>query len=217
MDGKIVLDVGSLQVDRSLRDAAGLDASLEYVEENPLEKMVNSRTHSKHKLTARWDALSTELFYSGLSQWGTDFEMISRMFPTRNRKQIKSKFTTEERRNPGLVNKALVKRQPIDMAEYSRVAEMQFKSVSELEAELAELKAQFESEREEAIREAQSRKVEVHDTALVPLPGEVSKFKKSRRRAADDGLEVVGDIDEVEAQEREALARAAMSSDDENP
>jgi hypothetical protein len=37
------------------------------------------------------------LFPQALAQWGTDFEMIARLFPHRNRRQIKLKFTREEK------------------------------------------------------------------------------------------------------------------------
>lgn len=136
VNGQIVLDVNSLQVDRALRDArADGGGSIEYVEENPLEKIVNSRSYSKHKLPSRWDVASTELFYEGLSQWGTDFDMISRMFPLRDRKQIKNKFTIEERRNPGLVTQALIQKKPVDMDEYSKMSATIFRPITELEEE----------------------------------------------------------------------------------
>lgn len=212
VNGQIILDVNSLQVDRAVRDAADHTGSVEYVEENPLEKVVNSRSYSKHKVTSRWDAESTELFYSGLSQWGTDFDMISRMFPSRNRKQIKNKYTIEERKNPGLVTQALIQKKPVDMAEYSKITEISFRPIAELEGELAELKAKFEAEREDAMREVEQRKLEALDeTAAQPLSNEGKKSAKRRR--ADDGLELVGSIEEVEEAAR--MASRAQSSDEE--
>lgn len=205
VDGQIVLDVGSLQVDRSMRDAAGNDMPIEYVEENPLERSTNSGTYAKRSINARWDALNTELFYSGLSQWGTDFDMISRMFPNRSRKQIKNKFTIEERRNPVLVTRALTKKQPVDMAEYSRMASIDYKSVDQLQTELAELTATFELEREEAIKEALERKQEAREELANANLTEEPR-RKSRKKQMENGVEVVGDIDEVEAEERERAA-----------
>lgn len=214
VNGQIILDVNSLQVDRAVRDAADHTGSVEYVEENPLEKVVNSRSYSKHKVTSRWDAESTELFYSGLSQWGTDFDMISRMFPSRNRKQIKNKYTIEERKNPGLVTQALIQKKPVDMAEYSKITEISFRPIAELEGELAELKAKFEAEREDAMREVEQRKLEALDeTAAQPLSNEGKKSAKRRR--ADDGLELVGSIEEVEEAARMAARSRAQSSDEE--
>lgn len=213
MNGQIVLDVNSLQVDRALRDARADNGSIEYVEENPLEKIVNSRSYSKHKLATRWDTESTELFYEGLSQWGTDFDMISRMFPSRDRKQIKNKFTVEERRNPALVTRALIQKKPVDMKEYSRMSDTIFRPVSELEEELADLRSKFELEREEAMKEVAQRKIEMPDN--LPQTGNEDSKKKSRRRRADDGLELVGSIEEVEEAARQARQLAADESDDE--
>ena len=36
-------------------------------------------------------------FFSRLMQYGTDFTLIAQLFPSRTRKQIKSKFKNEER------------------------------------------------------------------------------------------------------------------------
>jgi len=213
VNGQIVLDVNSLQVDRALRDARADVGSIEYVEENPLEKIVNSRSYSRHKLAARWDVTSTELFYEGLSQWGTDFDMISRMFPSRDRKQIKNKFTVEERRNPALVTQALIQKKPVDMEEYSNLSATIFRPISELEEELAGLRSKFEMEREEAMKEVAQRKIEVGDNQ--PQSTIDESKKKSRRRRADDGLELVGTIEEVEEAARQARQIASESSDEE--
>ena len=211
VNGQIVLDTNSLQVDRALRDAVG-DVAVEYVEENPLEKVVNSRSYSKYQLSPRWDARSTAIFYDGLSQWGTDFDMISRMFPERSRKQVKNKYTLEERRHPDLVRQALISKRPVDMEEYSRVSNIEFKSVATLEAELADLRSRFEAEREEAIVEAQQRKVERPEVSEIP-PQIEGQRKKSKKRRTDDGLLVLGSIEEVEAQER---MEAMVSSEEED-
>lgn len=213
VNGQIVLDVNSLQVDRTARDNDTLE-QVEYVEENPLERTVNSRTYSKHIISARWDAPSTELFYQGLSQWGTDFEMISSMFPSRTRRQIKNKFTIEERRNPVLVTQALIRKQPVDMEEYARTCETTFRPIAELEEELEQMKARFEAERQEAIKEAESKTAQIMDE--VPASSlNADPRKRARLRRADEGIEVVGTIEEVEAQEAAEAARRIRSSDDE--
>ena len=45
VDGKIILDVNSLQIDRTARDAHSTE-NVEYIEENPLDRRINSRTYS---------------------------------------------------------------------------------------------------------------------------------------------------------------------------
>lgn len=212
VNGQIVLDVNSLQVDRAVRDSAQNDFGVEYVEENPMERNVNSRSYSKHSCTPRWDPLSTDIFYNGLSQWGTDFDMISRMFPSRTRKQIKNKYTLEERRNPSLITKALTTKVPVNMEEYAKASEISFRSIAELEGELSELRTRFEAERQQALQAMESRKLEVAEEVVSAV--DTDGKRKLRKRQLDDGLELVGSIEEVEEQARLAALLAAQSSDD---
>merc|ERR1739848_806950 len=53
----------------------------------------NSYTSTKYSRHDRWSAVETELFYVALGQFGTDFDLITRSLPSRNRKQIKNKYT----------------------------------------------------------------------------------------------------------------------------
>lgn len=195
-----------------MRDAPA-DEYIEYVEDNPLEKLVNSRSHSKHKPSPRWDSMSCDMFYKGLSQFGTDFQMISQMFPNRNRRQIKNKFSIEERRNPALIERALAKKEPIDMRQHSVLCDMEFRSIAVLEEELVQLKAKFEFERQEALKDVEKRKSEMLEESITGRIEHTAKVKKRRKRA-DDGLELVGTIEQVEAQEAEAARIAAESSDE---
>lgn len=48
-----------------------------------------------------------------ISQWGTDFEMIARLFPRRTRRQIKMKWTREERLNPAKITEAFMNRRAV--------------------------------------------------------------------------------------------------------
>jgi hypothetical protein len=107
VDGKVVLDEASLAVASNPNNASAIAGMVE-VEEDPLSKHITSATYMKMDRGARWTAEDTALFYEGLSQWGTDFEMIARnMFPGRTRHQIKSKFNREERLYAERVDDAL--------------------------------------------------------------------------------------------------------------
>ncbi len=55
----------------------------------------------------KWSTAETERFYTALQQVGADFTLIQTMFPDRTRRQIKAKFTQEERLHPQLVDAAL--------------------------------------------------------------------------------------------------------------
>ncbi|KAE9604124.1 putative transcription factor MYB/SANT family [Lupinus albus] len=48
----------------------------------------------------KWSKQDTELFYEGITQFGTDFSMIQLLFPDRTRHQIKLKYKKEERQHP---------------------------------------------------------------------------------------------------------------------
>ena len=58
----------------------------------------------------RWSRDETDLFYEALSMCGTDFAMISLLFPRRSREQVKGKYKVEEKNNPGRVTLHLKKR-----------------------------------------------------------------------------------------------------------
>lgn len=69
--------------------------------------MLNSTTYSNRLSNERWTAEDTELFYKALSQFGTDFTLISHLFPGRQRPHLKNKFKRESKRNPKRVDEAL--------------------------------------------------------------------------------------------------------------
>ena len=106
VNGQLVLDEQSLQIDRRERDA-GDNGPHELIEESNLTRRVNSGTWGRRERTERWDDEETEKFFAALSMFGTDFELISKMFPGRSRRQMKNKFNNEERKNPLRINDAL--------------------------------------------------------------------------------------------------------------
>lgn len=116
VNGQIVLDDESLHIDRRERDAVD-ESVMEVIEENQNSRLVNSQTWSKREKVEKWDASSTERFYEALSMFGTDFEIISRMFAGRSRRQLRNKFNNEERKNPGRITTAL--RTRISVSEYT--------------------------------------------------------------------------------------------------
>lgn len=207
----MVIDTESLQVDRTMRDAANNNQIIEYVDENPLEKVVNSRSYAKYQSGPRWDNDSTDLFYEGLSQWGTDFDMISRMFPNRIRSQIKSKYTREMKQNRLRVTAALEHKKPVDLEAYSIICGRTFRPIEELEANLDEVKTKFEAERQEALKAAELRQADSNELDM-PMPASIpGNARRSRKRRDDDGVELVGTVEEVEAQERAEAAAAAAT------
>lgn len=55
----------------------------------------------------KWSKEETILFYQGLSLCGTDFTLLEKIFTDKTRRQIKNKFTNEEKNQPEKVTQIL--------------------------------------------------------------------------------------------------------------
>ncbi|CZS93903.1 uncharacterized protein RCO7_08067 [Rhynchosporium graminicola] len=139
VDGQIVLDESSLQIDRQAR-ARAMAEVMEEVIEDDFTRVITSGTYMKREKSMLWDHAATIRFYEGLAQFGTDFEMIAKLFPHRNRRQIKLKFNKEERAHPERVTRAMVgpKKKNIDLKNFERLADEKLVEVSVIEAEYDE-------------------------------------------------------------------------------
>jgi transcription factor TFIIIB component B'' len=91
----------------------------------------------------RWNTDLTTLFYDGLRSFGTDFQMISQMFPGFTRRSIKTKFTREERDNPEGVKEALRCRSELNSGGWN----MFLKESSKTEASFADVAKKDSEER----------------------------------------------------------------------
>lgn len=123
VDGKIVLDEQSLYADyRDEEQQAREQRNWEVIDEREGDQFVNSASRSKQRRTQRWSVEETERFFQAVSQWGTDFEMITRLFPHRTRREIKSKWTKESRQNPKRLDDAFTRRTAVDLKAYGHAA-----------------------------------------------------------------------------------------------
>ncbi|KAG2180993.1 hypothetical protein INT43_008575 [Umbelopsis isabellina] len=109
VNGEMQIDTESLAIRRSAM-APLITENMEIVEETSMSRMVNSQSYGKKSRSQRWTDDETNQFYNALSQWGTDFEMIARLFPHRNRRQVKLKFSREERVNPDKVTEYIIRK-----------------------------------------------------------------------------------------------------------
>lgn len=118
VDGKIVLDETSLFANYG--NGEDDRDNMEVIDEREGDRFVNAATYSR-KLgrNRKWSADETAKFYRSLQQWGTDFEMIARLFPGRDRVMIKKKFNVEEKSNPKLVDEALKNSVPVNLEAYA--------------------------------------------------------------------------------------------------
>ena len=125
VNGKVQMIEGSQTVDRHAQATAQRSATNQndIIEESDLTRIVNSGTYMKRTPLSSWDEINTELFYRGLRIFGTDFDMISKMFQGKTRRAIKLKFTREEREHPRKIRDALLGvREAVNLEEYTKMA-----------------------------------------------------------------------------------------------
>ncbi|KOS17156.1 Transcription factor TFIIIB component B'' [Escovopsis weberi] len=157
VDGQIIVDQSSLVMDRHARANAARGA-METVEENDFTRLITSNsfmTTSKLRGPNIWTDEETELFYRGLRMFGTEFEMISRMFPNKQRRHVKLKYNREERHCPERITATIcgVKTDKIDIDEYKLFTGMEFETVESIEAEHRRIQEGFEAEQQRAADE----------------------------------------------------------------
>lgn len=114
VDGEIVVDDDAASEAAEVEDDASVSQTMDIVNEST-GRHLTSHAFVKTIGNNRWKAQDTEHFYEALSMCGTDFALISLLFPNRSREQVKGKFKVEERQNPGRVAMYLRNRKPLDV------------------------------------------------------------------------------------------------------
>ncbi|PTB67307.1 hypothetical protein BBK36DRAFT_1134962 [Trichoderma citrinoviride] len=199
VDGQIIIDQSSLVMDRHAR-AAATRGDMETVEENDFTRLITSSSFmntSKLKGPNIWTEEETELFYRGLRMFGTEFEMISKMFPNKQRRHVKLKYNREERHCPHLINAALIgeKTVRIDIDEYKAFTGIEFESVESIEAEQRKIQEDFEAEQKriadeqaEVMRKKREELFADEDAAAAGSGKKGKKGKKKGKQAVQYGL-----------------------------
>ncbi|KAL4793477.1 hypothetical protein BDV19DRAFT_380091 [Aspergillus venezuelensis] len=203
VNGEIVLDTASLQVDRHA-DAERNGDELEDVVENSLTRKINQATYGKRSKTESWDEDMTDLFYRGLRMFGTDFMVISKMFPGRSRRQIKLKFNNEERRDPQRIKDTLLgPREAVDINTYSEMTNTVYDDPRIIQQELDEEKKKIEEqhERDKKAQEDLLRDPDGlagNDTSADKAPAKSKRTSKKQALQAMGGgtEEILGSIDD---------------------
>ncbi|KAL4877720.1 hypothetical protein BJY04DRAFT_125927 [Aspergillus karnatakaensis] len=203
VNGEIVLDAASLQVDRHA-DAEKNGDDLEDVVENSLTRKINQSTYGKRSKTESWDEEMTDLFYRGLRMFGTDFMVISKMFPGRSRRQIKLKFNNEERRDPQRIKETLLgPRESIDINTYSEMTNTVYDDPRIIQQELDEEKRLIKEqhEKDKKAQEDQLRNPDglAGNGASGPDKAVVKGKRNNKKTARDIGggtEEILGSIDD---------------------
>ena len=152
IDGQIQLDEASLVIDRHARAARDREVDVvDFIEESELTRRVNSNSWLKVDRSGGWNEALTEQFYEGLRMFGTDFHMISKMFPGRTRHAVKLKFNKEEKFNAWRIESTLKgEKLAVDMDEYSKLTNTVFSDPKDLDREMADDKKKIEEEEAQA-------------------------------------------------------------------
>lgn len=144
---------------------------------------------------ARWDDDSTDLLYKGLRMFGTDFEMIATLFPTRSRPEIVLKYKREAKATPKRVEESILNREEVDLEVYREMAgdEGEWEDpktfIEELEAQKVKALADQDRRWKEGRFEDPSQN-EDDDEADIPLPS---------TEIDEGGNEIVAEITDVPA------------------
>lgn len=211
VNGQMVIDNASLVVNGGrMAGADMLEGGYEELEESDLTRRINSQSwlyDNKREPTERcrtanksdpWTEDETAHFYDALRMFGTDFFIISQMFPGRTRRHIKLKFTREERTRPADVRAALVREMvPMSLERYCEATGTDADNWKDPRALEAELQAEDERHREELER----RRASAAETQRQRNEAEKARAKdggrrrkKSRAQEEADGDVIVEDI-----------------------
>ncbi|OAA67464.1 Homeodomain-like protein [Cordyceps fumosorosea ARSEF 2679] len=196
VDGQIVVDQSSLIMDRHARAAAAhAGEDMETIEENDFTRLITSSsfmTTSKLRGPNLWTDAETELFYRGLAMFGTEFQMISHMFPGKQRRHVKLKFNREERRDPARVDAALVgeKTTRMDLDEYRALTGARFEPVEDIMAEHRRVEEGYEAERKR-VADEQAEIMRKKREELFAEDDEADAKKKKKGRGGKKGKQAV--------------------------
>ena len=188
VNGQIQIDEESLQIDRHAMAARERDhEALEAIDETDLNRKVNSASWLRRDKSGGWNESLTERFYEGLRMFGTDFQMISKMFPGRTRHKIKLKFVKEEKLNEDKIKATLLgEKISVNLPELEKLAGVEFDDPRELERDIEEDRKRLEEEtlaEKQALDDARHER-EKEIAAERDAAGEESSAKENRRGKA---------------------------------
>ncbi|XP_018120488.1 transcription factor TFIIIB component B'' homolog isoform X2 [Xenopus laevis] len=119
-DGSIIIDEESLTVEVSRAKGPIVE------NDDPIFERGSMTTYSsfrKSKQSKPWSDKETDMFFLAISMVGTDFSMISHLFPHRERFEIKNKFKREERKNGWRIDKAFREKKAFDLEFFAKLLE----------------------------------------------------------------------------------------------
>jgi transcription factor TFIIIB component B'' len=200
-DNQIVMEEESRIVDRHAEIDQGADDTVNVQDINDVTRRVNQSTIGRQsgvKQKGHWNDEMTDLFYKGLRMFGTDFMMISKMFPGMSRRHIKLKYTREERTNLARVNKNLIAKEDVNMEEYSQMSNQVYE-----DPEI--VKGVMRAEEQRLRDEDMARRARESEAEQGEIDAEGSNVLQSREQ--DTAEPADGDKPETPAPETESSAK----------
>lgn len=157
-NGEMILDETSLVVENEQQKQNRIAlASTNVVYDDELSG--NYGYYKRQQRTKEWSHEETVKFYRCLNTVGTDFSLMLNLFPNRSRRDLKLKFKKEERSNPILIDKALLKHNTFDLEELQRQLD------SEEEAKKKAQESKSNSEVKELVKRKILKKQEAREKA----------------------------------------------------
>lgn len=193
VNGQIVEDETTLNIDQTAQAHANATNDEEVEEENDLTERLNRTSYLNNRRrdpreripvykakSDPWTEEETDRFYDALRMFGTDFDIISKMFPPKTRMHVKKKFCREERIDLARINAALLGKEnkAMDLEHYAKevgrdvsvytkydsyehASQIIRESMKEKEEELAAaLQEKSETQRQQEIRQKQQEAAE---------------------------------------------------------
>lgn len=197
-DGKMIIDEESTIVDRH-KNANLENSQKEKVDENPFENLYNNASYGKNTYTDVWTPDEIIKMYKALAMWGTDFNLISEMFPYRTRRQVKAKFHKEEQKHPVMIELALRAKLPPDFESYCGNIQRELGTVDEFNKKIEELQTLHQLNLEEIEKAKQTARLEDSNSHLDDDSDKKSSggFKKKYLHTYRKAEVVLGTIDDV--------------------
>ncbi len=116
-----IADDGSLVFDETATITHEKQVShKDYVRVTETHRHITQYTFARRKRAEKWSQEETERFYSALRQFGVNFTLIGRLFPGRDRRQIKNKYKKEEKNNKEKVDYSLKHPLKIDLEMFQK-------------------------------------------------------------------------------------------------
>ncbi|CAG9859002.1 unnamed protein product [Phyllotreta striolata] len=145
--------------------------------------------YKKQNRSKCWSESETIRFYKALNSIGTDFTLMSELFPNRTRRELKMKFKKEEKTNRQLIDKAMMQPCRFDFEDLKCELEMEEREMNALRIQNEKQK----KEKEENVKKQQHKMLEkakkrkLVETAETSTEAQTENSEKNEAKQATRG------------------------------